>query len=503
MQTQEKILVSTHEGLSKNKQLNLHITVGLLSFMFMVFHFTTVYFFTLQLESLVLVGMFLGLWNLFAFLFDIPIWIFQYYFSSRQLYIFWVVSQMIAMLIFAIFIFSITNYIADPIVNSVWVLGWAISFFIYDVWNIFLLIIAAACYWFTKEINDITTISYVLNNANPDQYKTIIAKNNISFGAWSFLWLFVAGIILTFHPKFIVFHILFIIAMVFFVMYQFFDNSKKIFNIKDISNFYVWLSGISLKKTAKHMSQSVHKTDIKKTLENTKYLILLPKTIAWKSPWWEELIRKTKTSFQDIMYTLRYSMSSHLIVYWSCIMLLTFGFWDTFAATFLINFLDSVKPGWSFVLLWLIAIPAFGLQSFFWNLSDKIGWYKLSTIGLFLSGWSLITLSFFASGLNIYIVLFCALVNSIGYSICMSISVASFLESYNIAYADRKWLTQIDANASAAPMKILQNLANVIGLTLGGIILWLVGFVGFFFIFGVSIIWFLIWSIFMKEQINS
>jgi len=48
----------------------------------------------------------------------------------------------------------------------------------------------------------------------------------------------------------------------------------------------------------------------------------------------------------------------------------------------------------------------------------------------------------------------------------MSLSVANFLESYNVAHADRKGLSQIDANASAAPMKILQNLANVIGLFL-------------------------------------
>jgi len=39
----------------------------------MVFHFTCVYFFTLELGSLALVGIFLGLGNLFAFLFDVPI----------------------------------------------------------------------------------------------------------------------------------------------------------------------------------------------------------------------------------------------------------------------------------------------------------------------------------------------------------------------------------------------------------------------------------------------
>ena len=76
-------------------------------------------------------------------------------------------------------------------------------------------------------------------------------------------------------------------------------------------------------------------------------------------------------------------------------------------------------------------------------------------------------MSLFVASLNMVVVLILALINSVGYSICMSLSVATFLESYNITHAERKKLKQIDANASAAPMKILQNLANVVGLTLG------------------------------------
>lgn len=69
--------------------------------------------------------------------------------------------------------------------------------------------------------------------------------------------------------------------------------------------------------------------------------------------------------------------------------------------------------------------------------------------------------------INPYIVMGLALINSVGYAICMGLSAATFLESYNASYAELKGLKQIDANASAAPMKILQNLANVVGLFLG------------------------------------
>lgn len=44
----------------------------------------------------------------------------------------------------------------------------------------------------------------------------------------------------------------------------------------------------------------------------------------------------------------------------------------------------------------------------------------------------------------------------------MSLGQSKFLEEYNIIYAKTLGLNEIDGNASAAPMKILQNFANVI-----------------------------------------
>lgn len=49
----------------------------------------------------------------------------------------------------------------------------------------------------------------------------------------------------------------------------------------------------------------------------------------------------------------------------------------------------------------------------------------------------------------------------------MAIGQNVFLESYNKIYAEHENLKEIDANASAGPMKVVQNLANVVGLTLG------------------------------------
>lgn len=60
-----------------------------------------------------------------------------------------------------------------------------------------------------------------------------------------------------------------------------------------------------------------------------------------------------------------------------------------------------------------------------------------------------------------------ALINSLGYACGMAIGQNVFLETYNKIYAAHENLTEIDANASAGPMKVIQNLANVVGLMLG------------------------------------
>jgi hypothetical protein len=57
-----------------------------------------------------------------------------------------------------------------------------------------------------------------------------------------------------------------------------------------------------------------------------------------------------------------------------------------------------------------------------------------------------------------------ALINSLGYACGMSTGQNQFLDIYNRIYADHEKLTEVNANASSGPMKVIQNMANVIGL---------------------------------------
>lgn len=495
--------ISLERKLEWNRKKNLHLTVWLLSFTWMIFHFTVVFFFILKLESLVLVGIFLWLWNLFSFLLDVPVWILQYYLKSKTLYLIWAISQMIALLIFANFIFEATDFLAQSVVDNVWVFDSVLNFFLFDVVNILLLIIASFCYGLTKELNDITTISYILNNANPSQYKEIIAQDNLFIGIWSFAWLIVSWLILTFTPKLIIFTLLFIVIFIVFVINKLFDNSTYTFKFSDLEKFKVYFDKDWIWKAKEDLVKTVSKVDLGQALWKTKYIFLRPIVINKDMIWFSEMIEKTKESFINIIETLKYAKTTNLIVYWAFAMVLTFWFWDTFAATFLIEFLDKVKPWMSYILLWIIAIPAYALQWPFWKLADKIWVYIVTNIWLAISWLSLIFMSFFAWDLNLGVVMWLALLNSVWYAICMNLSVSTFLEMYNKSYAENKKLVEIDSNASATPMKILQNFANVVGLFLWWFVLALINYTWFFFVFGWLILWFLVWSIIKRKEIQA
>jgi predicted MFS family arabinose efflux permease len=84
----------------------------------------------------------------------------------------------------------------------------------------------------------------------------------------------------------------------------------------------------------------------------------------------------------------------------------------------------------------------------------------------------------------------------------MSLGQNQFLDTYNTIYAKTLDLKEIDSNASAGPMKILQNAANVIWLVFWWLMLEVLWYGGFFILFGIVIVWALIWSISKSDEIT-
>lgn len=79
----------------------------------MIFHFSVVFFFTFQLQSVALVGIFLGIANAIAFFLDIPVGILQRYYSTKKLFIIAAIAQLVAVGIFFSFIYKFTDTIGD------------------------------------------------------------------------------------------------------------------------------------------------------------------------------------------------------------------------------------------------------------------------------------------------------------------------------------------------------------------------------------------------------
>jgi MFS family permease len=251
-----------------------------------------------------------------------------------------------------------------------------------------------------------------------------------------------------------------------------------------------------------YVSEKISAIDLTKVLQSTKYIFLKPRKKETRAFEWKELILETKKTALIIFSILKHS-PPYILIYWTISLVLIFGFWDTFATTFLISFLDQVWSGWSYILLACIAIPALGLQEFAAKMSEKIGVKTVAFTGLGLSGVSLIVMGIFASSdPNAFIILTCAVLNSVGYASAMSLGQKGFLDTYNKVYASTLNLKEIDSNASAGPMKILQNFANVVGLIFGGFILGVLDYRGFFIVFGIIILGALYWSIKNRERIE-
>ncbi len=505
----ELAIISVEKELEPMREKNLFLTIVISNFIWMIFHFSVVFFFMFQLKSIALVWIFLWIWNLFSFLLDISIWIIQKYFKAKTLFIFSYISEITAILIFAYFIFQLSGFVSKLPPSDMWFITDALQFFLWEWLNIFLLLVASFCYWLTKELQDITLISYVLNNANHSQYNSIFAKKNLWSWIWSLFWLILSWFILMLYPKLIIFVIIFIIILIIYFTKVFFDNSEKTITLQDIYKFKVFANKDHITELWKNIGNniknkivtSVNRVELKNVISSSKYLFLKPVNkqsgLSFKL-----LIEQTKKEFINI-YKVLLSKNNSIIIYWSLAVGATFWFWDTFAVTFLIGFLDSLWNWWWYVLLWVIAIPAFWLQGFFSKMATKYWIYGMTNIWLIVSWLSLLFMWFFADSKNILLLMSLAVINSVWYAICMSISQSLFLESYNKVFANFYNLKEIDANASAAPYKIIQNIANVLWLFFWWLILASLQYVWFFIIFWGFITYLAFWTLKNRKAIKA
>lgn len=374
------VVITAETGFNEHRLKNFYFTNVFQGFTWMLFHFAVVFFFTQLLNNLALVGIFLGFANLAAFVLDIPLGILQRYISTKKFFFIGSVSQLVAIGIFLVMIFNafhIVQTMSEGVINLFSeqrnVITSAISTaFSANILNWIGLFIAAMCYGLTKEINEVSTFGYILSNASPKEYGIILSRSNITFGIGSLLGLVLSGFLLNQLPSVLTLMILggLIVGFMTFTI-RFFDNSIESLSMSDIKEFTVSIKKLGEGNVKEKLSQKINAIDLQKVISSTKYLFLKPKqqNTGKKIPW-KEVFTATKKEFVIIWGIISHT-PTHYVLVWGLILVLIFGFWDTFASSFLVDYLDDIKHGWGYILLAAIGIPGIVLQEFAIKLGQK------------------------------------------------------------------------------------------------------------------------------------
>lgn len=482
--------ITTETSFDEIRRKNFFFYWFIASFVWMCFHFTLVFFFLLQLKSPLLVWLFLWFWNLVSFFADSPIWVLQKYFKSKSIFLTWAFLMLIVSAIFLYFIYSTNSVALSDAVKKLGLSVAMLQVLFGSVFNIFLLVLSVILYWIIKEISDVTSLSYVMNNADPSEYADILSKNNIFSGLWALTWLISSWIILSFNTTLAVSILVVLIIMFLFFIIKYFDSSTTHIDFRDLQKLKYITKESLLNSVKDYSAKILNKDELMQKAKWASVLFLKPLELKWKIDF-NEIIETTKddiSSFFDILIKAPYNyrllvMGAILVLFW---------FWDTFVTSFLIDFLDWVLKEnavptlvSAYVFIAILAIPAYWAQipliwlwNKIWVLKVLLAWVLLSWISVFLF-W------FFETFL---IILVLWILNSVWYAAAMPTSQAEFSTEYNNTYAIKKKLNQIDSNASAAPLKMLLNLANVLWLVVWWLLVWIFGYPWTFIVFGAILI---------------
>ncbi len=124
---------------------------------------------------------------------------------------------------------------------------------------------------------------------------------------------------------------------------RFFNTSQDVIRIEDITAFKASMQRINAEKVKEYVVSVVKKADLEAVIRVAQeYLFLRPqqKELTEKIPW-RTILPETKKEFILIGKVLL-QRPIQLSLYWAMTLVFIFGFWDTFATSFLVSFLDDV-----------------------------------------------------------------------------------------------------------------------------------------------------------------
>ena len=124
---------------------------------------------------------------------------------------------------------------------------------------------------------------------------------------------------------------------------RFFDNSQDSVSIQDINTFRISIQRWNKEHVKEYLVETIQKADLHKVIAGAKYLMIKPKqkSETEKIPW-QEVSVSTRKEFK-IIWEIFSHKPTYINILWTISLVLIFGFWDTFASSFLLNFLDQIK----------------------------------------------------------------------------------------------------------------------------------------------------------------
>ena len=299
--------------------------------------------------------------------------------------------------------------------------------------------------------------------------------------------------------------ILFILLVLLWFAYVFFDKE-----IKVISKDYIQTSFQMLKADTidwlKTSAIDVMESTIEK-LKDEPNKIHLQSTKEKIKIDWSEIFKDISSSAKVIknIFTIKPKNTSLI---WSIIVLTIFSYWDTFLWTFLPIFFTELLRAqswwvanipWSLLML-LFIIPVLFLFPIFAKLWDKYWRYY------FIFGWLIVTcISVLLLWLTPYSVFYMFIIAWflvwIWYVAWMSCAKPDLANKINEFVAVSWKRSQIDTNASAGPMMMINNIWNIIWPLVWGLLIDTIKFKWFFITFWVLLLIFIVYSFYKQKEI--
>ena len=478
--------VLSHSNIKDEKIWHFYVLLAGWASIYTVMNTSVILFLNEALGNIFLAGLALSIGSLFSLMFDGVFSYLQKIFQSRMLFMTSIVGMIIAVFFFLISFHPLLAFLAA--------IFFRISF----------------------DLCDITAMSYILARSLPAEYGQNLSYKQLAQGV-GMIGGFVISAILLGASYFIgdtavaivdgaaelinvqaqsasfisalflmkIFLILLLFGLLFFT-FILFDTNAKITKETLIHSFQKLESNTigGLKQASTQVTK-----DVSGKLESQPNQIQLQTTQAKQSFSFKEIFGEVLSAAKNIFLIFKKKPSNTSLL-WSMGVMGIFSYWDTFLATFLPIFFTEVlrsQSSWianvpgSLLMLFFI-LPVLGLLPIVAKWGDKYGRHYFMIFGLFLTA-----ISAFIIALTPYTALLFIIIAgfgiAFGYLFGMSTAKAQVASKMNEFIAVENNKEKIDSNASAGPMMLIDNVGNIIGPLIGGGMIALFGFKGFFFIF--------------------